>query len=69
MFFNFDIASTTNFKESGKYVVPINQNHDSYNWLNGVDLNQGVELALLDLPIIGRSWQKHEDKLSKNKKP
>ena len=52
-FKNLLIASTTNFhKESGKYVVPIFQNHNSYNWLNGADLNQGVELALLDLPII-----------------
>ena len=52
-FKNLLIASTTNFyRESGKYVVPIFQNHNSYNWLNGADLNQVVELALLDLPII-----------------
>ncbi len=50
---NLLIASTTNHnREKGLYVVPLFDYDDSVNWLSGNNLKEGIELALLDLPIV-----------------
>jgi hypothetical protein len=50
---NLMIAATTAYLRSqGKYTVPIFENISFPNWIRGNSLADGVELALVDLPLV-----------------
>ncbi|WP_339867129.1 hypothetical protein [uncultured Algoriphagus sp.] len=47
------ISSTTAYyRKNGLYTVPVLENADSPNWIGGNSLEDGIELALLDLPLV-----------------
>jgi len=45
-------ATTAYYRKQGLYTVPVLENVDSPNWIRGNSLEDGIELALLDLPLV-----------------
>lgn len=45
-------ATTAYYRKKGLYTVPALENVDSPNWIKGNSLEDGIELALLDLPLV-----------------
>jgi len=45
-------ATTAYYRGKGLYTVPVLENTDSPNWMRGNNLEDGIELALLDIPLV-----------------
>lgn len=45
-------ATTAYYRKKGLYTVPVLENVDSPNWIRGNSLEDGIELALLNLPLV-----------------
>lgn len=45
-------ATTAKLRSKGTYAVPVLEDVQSPNWIRGNSLEDGVELALLDLPLV-----------------
>ena len=60
----FISSATARFRYRGLYAVPIFENIDNPDWIGGDNLQEGIELALLDLPMIENhkcTWEQAEE--------